>query len=134
MGFRPPKASGLAGTLVYSTVLAIEQIAHRLPAGSIGSFVALPPIARVPAGIGGVFLTALRTAICKPGFPRLQFEFFPTNHASFDRKCHDKLMIIEVARALLPGFIATENHGRAALHGRLKDEVGRIQFLSLRGT
>jgi len=43
-------------------------------------------------------------------------------------------MIIEVARALLPWFIGTENHGRAALHGRLKDEVGRIQFLSLRGT
>jgi len=28
-------------------------------------------------------------------------------------------MIIEVARALLPWFIATPNHGRAALHGRL---------------
>ena len=36
-------------------------------------------------------------------------------------------MIIEVARALLPWFIATGNHGRAARQSRLKDE---IQLLS----
>ena len=114
LGCPAAKPRAAAGTLFYSTVFAIEQIAHRFPASSIGSFVALPSVAGVPSSIGGIFFTALRTAIRKPRFPRLQLEFFPTNHALFDRKWHNKVMIIDVARALLPWCMQKTGKGNPA--------------------
>ena len=126
LGMSGRRLPNRAGTLFYSTVLAIEQIAHRFPASSIGSFVALPSVAGVAASIGSLFFAALRTVIRKPGFPRLQFEFFPTDRARFDRKCHNKVMIIEAARALLPRLPPREIAEAPCFRGSPKDETGRI--------
>jgi len=73
-----------------SAVFAVEQVAHRFAAGSVGAFVGLPAFGGFRSGIGGVFFTAFGTAVGEAGLAGFQFEFFAANDTSFDRKWHFK--------------------------------------------
>ena len=74
-----------------SVVLAIEQVAHRLPAGLVCFRLGLAflGVQSSLAAVGDRFgSAALRTAIRETGLVRLQLELFFTNDADFDGKDH----------------------------------------------
>ncbi len=74
-----------------STVLAVEQIADRLPPGLVHFAFRfardLPSVVRI-GGAGFLRQTARGTAIGKAGFVRPQLKLFRTDNANFDRKSH----------------------------------------------
>ena len=91
----------LAVTGQLSTVFAIQKIAHGLPARLI-HFTRTLAIDSIHRALGHwinrIGLTALRTAIGKPGFIGLQFELFSAYSADFDGISHSSSMITKVKR------------------------------------
>jgi len=73
------------------TILAVEEVTHRL-SPSFVRFHQRPAFGGVHAllryGVNLFGFAALRAAIGKTGFIRLQFELFRANDAQLDRKCH----------------------------------------------
>src|SRR5579871_861800 len=70
-----------------STVLAVEQILHRLATGRIRALVAFPSIGRFRTRVR-IFFTAGWTPIRKSRLSRLQLKLLPTNRTLLDRKSH----------------------------------------------
>lgn len=77
-----------------STVLAVEQVAHRVPAGGVGLLVRLPSVGSVRVFIGGLLLAARWATVGEAGFARLQFEFFSASNAGFDGIAHDNSLTL----------------------------------------
>src|SRR5437879_13503097 len=73
-----------------SAVFAVEQVAHRFAAGSVGAFVGLPAFGGFRAGIGGVFFTAFGTAVVEGGLAGFHLEFFGAADTSLEREWHLK--------------------------------------------
>ncbi len=86
-----PNCIGEALTGFRLTILAVEQLAHRLPAGLIRFADSFPFISVHAATCGGfsrVRGAAVQTAIGETGLVRLQFELFPADSAGFDGESH----------------------------------------------
>lgn len=71
-----------------SAVFAVEQVAHGFAASGVRAFVGLPSFGGFRPGTGGVFFTAIGTAVGETGLAGFQFEFFAANDANFNRICH----------------------------------------------
>lgn len=97
----------LNGPGEFLTVLAIEQIADRLPPGFVHFALRLAGhrAAMVLISRAGFLRDAARgTTVGKAGFVRPQLELFRTDNANFDRKSHCKFMITQLNEGFFPYF------------------------------
>src|SRR3954469_6171607 len=69
-------------------VFAIEKIAHRFAASGVRTFVGLQRVGGFRCSAGGIFFTALGTAVGETRLSRFEFEFFAASYANFDWVCH----------------------------------------------
>jgi hypothetical protein len=114
-------------------VFAIQQFAHRLPAGGVRfvgvlAFVGVHAAFRCRRGVFGS--AALRAAIGEAGFVRFQLEFFFANRANFDGESHLHFMIRRSNRSMEVGYSPVNvicKHGR-----KVAKDWWELEFQSLK--
>ena len=97
---------------MFLAVFAVKQILHGLAAGFV-LFARAAAIAGIHAalGFGLLGLSAVRAAVGKARFPRLEFELFSASNTGFDRVSHrDNYFTMRQKRKMTPATHIVISH------------------------